>query len=614
MLPSSVKSLLRIKKLSGRPGLGLIDGILLLFILLGAGCRSTPDPSARLQALLAQDWEERLREDPLLASRLGDRRYNHLWPDVSLEALEARHRRRQQVLQQLAQIDPNALSSEDRLNHALLGREYELEVEGFPYGWHLLPLNQRGGIQTADEVADALRFTTREDFEDWLARLQGFPVYLHQHIGLMREGIRRGMLHPKVIMERVPDQISAQLVEDPAESPFFRPFHRLPESWPEEEREEFRRRALRAIEEEVLPAFRRFQTFFNEEYLPRCYPEVGIWQLPRGREMYEYRARLFTTTSWSPQAIHELGLQEVKRIRQEMETIVQQLDFRGSFHDFLHHLRSDPRFYHRDPAALLQEYRAIAKRIDPTLVRLFGRLPRIPYGVEPIPETIAPDTTTAYYRPPAADGSRAGTYFVNLYRPEVRPRYEMEALSIHEAVPGHHLQIALAMELDLPEFRRFGGYTAFVEGWALYAESLGEELGFYQDPYSKFGQLTYEMWRAVRLVVDTGIHSLQWSRARAIEFFLENAAKSEHDIVNEVDRYIAWPGQALAYKIGALKIKELRARAEEALGDAFDIRRFHDAVLAAGALPLDVLETRLHQWIEEEQTRSGTPGRPSGNR
>ncbi len=554
--------------------------------------------AARLHKLFKEEWEYTLRENPVFASTLGDRRYNDRWPDVSLAPIERRHQHNRRVLQKLATIQYEALSEADKLNYTLFKKKYEMEVEGHQYRWYLLPLNQREGIQLADELAGALRFTTIKDYEDWIARLRAFPTYMDQTIALMREGIKMGMVHPKVIMERVRRQIAAQIVDDPAESPFFKPFTHFPETIPADVRQRLIAEARRAIGEDVVPAFRTFQKFFLTEYLPACSDRVGIWQLPRGKEMYAFRARLFTTTNLTPEEIHQIGRREVQRIRAEMEKIIDRVHFNGTFEEFLDFLRTDPRFYYKDPQDLLLAYRALCKQIDPTLVKLFGKLPRMPYGVEPIPETIAPDTTTAYYRPPAADGSRAGTYFVNLYKPEVRPKYEMEALSIHEAVPGHHLQIALAMELgELPEFRRYTGYTAFTEGWGLYSESLGEELGFYRDPYSKFGQLTYQMWRAVRLVVDTGMHYYGWTRQQAIDFFKAQAAKTEQDIINEIDRYIAWPGQALAYKIGEMKIKELRTRAERELGERFDIRAFHDVVLGSGAVPLDVLEANVQAWI-----------------
>jgi len=591
----------------------LMSSALVLLGVMAGGelqglAQESKEAGARLHALFKEEWEYTLREHPTFASSLGDRRYNDRWPDMSLAAIERRHQHDREVLGKLATIPFAELSEADKLNYTLFKKDYETDIEGHKFRFYLLALNQRGGIQTANELADSLRFQTVKDYEDWVARLKGLPPYVEQTTALLREGIHAGIVHPKVIMQRVPAQIAAQIVDDPTKSLFFKPFTRFPDALPEAERERVVREATRAIADLVVPAYRKLNQFFTEEYLPACLDKVGIWQFPNGKEMYAFAARRYTTTNRTPEEIHRIGQDEVRRIRAEMERIIQQVGFKGTFPEFLHFLRTDPQFYYRTPEELLAGYRAVAKQIDPTLVKVFGKLPRMPYGVEPIPANIAPDTTTAYYRQPAADGSRAGTYFVNLYRPEVRPKYEMEVLSIHEAVPGHHLQIALAMELgELPEFRRYGGFTAFVEGWGLYSESLGDELGFYKDPYSKFGQLTYEMWRAVRLVVDTGMHALGWTREQAIEFFKANAAKTELDIVNEIDRYIAWPGQALAYKMGELKIKELRARAARELGERFDVKEFHEVVLGSGAVPLDVLEANVNAWIS--QTKQKTENR-----
>ena len=423
---------------------------------------------------------------------------------------------------------------------------------------------------------------------------------MDQTIALMREGMRRGLVQPKAIMQRVPEQIAKQIVADPTASAFYKPFRSMPATIPPAEQERLRAAARTAIDRTVVPAFRRLQDFVTKEYLPASRDSVGVWDVPGGEAWYQNRVGWFTTTNLTADEIHEIGLTEVARIRGEMQKVIQQVGFKGTFPEFLHFMRTDPRFRYTDPQRLLEAYRAMAKRIDPLLPQYFGKLPRMPYGVRPIPAESAPDTTTAYYNGPSLDGRRAGYYYVNLYKPEERPTYEIPVLTIHEAVPGHHLQIALAQELgSLPKFRRDFEATAFVEGWALYSESLGEEMGLYADPYDKFGQLTYEMWRAVRLVVDTGIHHKRWTRDQAIQFFKENAPKSELDIVNEIDRYISWPGQALAYKIGELKIKELRGLATAAQGQDFDLRQFHDVVLGSGAIPLDVLEGNVKRWIDE---------------
>ena len=563
------------------------------------------DAATRLHQIFDEEWQRTLRENPTQASQLGDRRYNKLWPDISLNAIRASQAKTRNILAAAKALDKSAFSAEDKLNARLFEYQYEADVNEQRFQLHLLPVNQRGGLQDEDSTADVLQFDTIRDYEDWIARLKAFPLYTARTMALMRQGIAEKIVHPKIVMQRVPAQIQKQLVNHPQDSPYYKPFRTFTVELTDSEKARLQKEAKSAIESCILPSCRTFLEFLEKEYLPACFEDVGCWQRPHGQNVYAELARKFTTTNLTPQQIHDIGLAEVQRIRSEMETIQQEVGFEGSFAEFLVHLRTEKKFYYETPEELLQAYKACCDRIDPNLPKLFLNLPKTSYDVRSIPAQMAPDTTTAYYRVPAADGSRPGSYFVNLYRPETRPKFEIDALSLHESVPGHHLQIALSMELSgIPEFRRYGGYTAFVEGWALYTEKLGSELGLYRDPYSRFGQLTFEMWRAVRLVVDTGMHSLKWSRQKAIDFFADNSSKSMLDIENEIDRYISWPGQALAYKIGELKILALRSRSEQELGTNFDVREFHDVILRNGAVPLDVLDEVVCDWIATKRQQA----------
>jgi len=564
------------------------------------------DAGKALNEFFEVEWNYEMEQSPVRASSMGDRRWNDRWGDQSLEAIHKREEHAIAALERLKKFDRTQLSAADQLNYDLFKKDLEQDIEGAKFRSYLMPINQRGGIQTSDELGDRLRFETVKDFDDWVARLRTFPTLMDQTMTLMKEGARAHIMWPKIVLNRVPAQIDKQLVAKPEDSPFFKPFKKFPDAISAADRDRLSKAAQEAIAAGVLPSFQKLKKYFVEEYLPAAFDEVGVWKMPQGADYYAYLARRHTTTNLTPQQIHEKGLSEVARIKAEMQSIKDKVGFKETMPEFFTKLRTDPQFFYKTPEELLEAYRALAKQIDPNLVKVFKTLPRTPYGVTPIPDKIAPDTTTAYYSQPAADGSRAGTYFVNLYKPETRPKWEMMALSLHESVPGHHLQIALAQELgDIPKFRRYGGYTAFVEGWGLYSESLGQEMGMYDDPYSKFGQLTYEMWRAVRLVVDTGMHSMNWDRQKAIDYFMENAPKAENDIVNEIDRYISMPGQALAYKIGELKIKELRERARREIGEGFDVREFHDAVLLSGAVPLDVLEQNVNRWIATKKSGAG---------
>jgi uncharacterized protein (DUF885 family) len=570
----------------------------LIALALLAAHTASAEAGADLRALFDAEWERGLRENPINASYFGDPRYNDKLPDASLTAIRASQAADRAALERLKAIDRSKLSAGDQLNYDTFQWQLEHQIERQRFGEHLMPINHRGGVQTLNELTELLRFSQAKDYDDWLARLRGIGQLTDDSIALMQQGVAQKRVPPKVILQRVPAQIAAQRVEKPEQSAYYDAFRRFPDSVTMAERERLQGEARRVIAEVVLPAYERLDTYFRESYLPAAPEAVAAADMPDGKAWYEFLARYYTTTDLAPGAIHELGLNEVARIRADMEKVKAEVGFAGTLEEFFQHLRSDPKFYYATPEALLEGYQAISKRIDPEIVKVFRRLPRMPYGVRPIPAASAPDTTTAYYQPGAADGSRAGYYYVNLYKPETRPKWEMMPLSLHEAVPGHHFQFALGLELpEQPMFRKVAYFVAYGEGWGLYAESLGYEMGLYDDPYDRMGQLAYDMWRAIRLVVDTGMHYRGWSRQRAIDYFKANAPKAEQDIVNEIDRYIGTPGQALAYKIGQLKILELRERAAKALGEDFDLRDFNDAVLETGSVPLAALERHIDAWI-----------------
>lgn len=561
----------------------------------------------RFRALLDEDWKYWMAQYPEAATAFGYQGHNSRWTDYSSAAIAARAGRLRDILSRLDALDRRQLSPSDQVSYDLYREMMESAIEGLAFGNDAMPLrsvvvrslrmpvNQMEGVQQdIPRIISLMPAATVAGYEDIIARLNAAPQLIDQTIALMRDGVAHGMTPPKITFRDVPAQVKAQIVADPLESPLLEAFTKWPASIGPSDRERLTKAAAAAYTEGVRPAFARLYEFLTRTYEGACRTAVGADALPKGAELYAYNVRWHTTTPRTPKEIHEIGLAEVARIRAEMDAVIEKVGFAGSFEDFKQFLRTNPAFYYADAEALVSGYRNVAKRADPELARLFRTLPRTPYGVERVPDATAPSQTTAYYEPGALTAGRPGYMFANTYKLESRPKWEMEALTLHEAVPGHHLQIALAQEIEgLPEFRKNTSYTAFVEGWALYAESLGEEMGFYQDPYSRFGQLTYEMWRAVRLVVDTGLHSMGWTRQQAIDFFAAHAAKTMQDIVVEVDRYIVWPGQALGYKMGQLRIRELRRQAERRLGPTFDLRAFHDVVLSEGAVPLDVLERRV---------------------
>jgi uncharacterized protein (DUF885 family) len=585
--------------------MNVVSWMIVLFgIMIISSTAQAQTSSDRLSRFFEKEWEYRMTEFPESATYTGYPGQNHRWSDYSLDAITRHNDHNRDALARLLRIDASELDDGDRLSFELYRTRLERGLEGERFHDELMPLNQMGGVQqslawTVSRMPDR----TVKDYEDIVARLRGADVVIRDTVVRMRRGMALGLMPPKITLRDVPDQVRNQMPAGVTASPLMQPFEDFSTDIPKKEQDRVRAEAMDALTDRVIPAYAELLAFLEDEYIPSARESIACEALPDGKDRYAYHVREITTTDLTPEEIHAIGLSEVKRIRTDMERLIKETGFDGTFEEFSSFLRTNKDFYFDSAEDLLKEYRDIAKRIDPELVKLFGTLPRLPYGVRPIPAYAEKSQTTAYYGPGSTQAGRPGYFYANTYKLETRPKWEMEALTAHEAMPGHHLQLAIAQELEnLPEFRKWDSYTGFVEGWALYAESLGEDIGLYEDPYSKYGQLSYEMWRAIRLVVDTGIHHMGWSRQQAIDFFANNTGKQLHDITVEVDRYIVWPGQALSYKIGELKFKEFRNRAKETLDDAFDIREFHDVCLRNGSMPLNILETTIDDWIEKKRS------------
>jgi len=579
---------------------------LLLAATLNAAAAPDPAATARLHALFDRSWEEGARLFPEFATYRGDHRFGDRLSDASPEAIAARDRRVHELLAEARAIPRDALAPTDRVSLDMFVEQQQRQAErqAFP-GWRAMSLGALGGPQT--QLAELLQISpnrSRAQVQQMLARLAAYPRRMQQEIDQLRLGLAEGWVPSRDVLARVLVQIDTQLPARIEASPYYQPFVRLPREMPEAERLELQAAGRAAIEQHVYPAMHALRRFVADEYLPRAPADGALKNHRDGVRVYEMLVRQNTTTTLTAAQIHDIGLKELARLRAEMDQVRRELKFDGDFGAFARHLYTDARYFHASPEALLAGYREIAKRIDAELPRLFAELPRAPYGIRGMPDYMGPNRAE-YYQRPAADGSRAGFFFANLAGYKARPKWAMETLVAHEAMPGHHLQNARAMEIaGLPQFRRSSfGYTAYGEGWALYAETLGFELGLYQDPTSRWGHLMWQAFRAARLVVDTGMHAFGWSRQRCIDFMVDQTGVDRDFVTAEIDRYSSQPGQALGYMIGRLKFEELRDRAKARLGARFDIRRFHNVVLDQGALPLTTLERVVDEWIEAQAGR-----------
>ncbi|PWT93100.1 MAG: DUF885 domain-containing protein [Acidobacteria bacterium] len=578
--------------------------VCLLLILLFSGLVFA-DNNSSLNSLFSEEWNYRLKEDPLFATNAGNHQYDDRLPSVTKADQDRRAEYYRGLLKKLNSIDRSTLSKQDQISYDLFKYYVEDYISFYEFHSYLIPLNADSGFQTEfAHLPHQLTFASVKDYENYIARLHAFPTYVQQNIELMREAIRIGMVLPRAVMNGFEVTMTTHIVDAPEKSVFYPPFQSFPVGVPESEHQRLRAEGSKAITDYVIPAYKTLLEFMQKEYLPHTRDSLAASQLPNGEKYYAFLVRHFTTLPLTPEELHQTGLREVSRIHKEMEDIIRSVHFEGDFAAFLQFLRTDNRFYAKTPEELLKDAAYIAKQMDGKLPSLFKTLPRTPYGVAPVPDYLAPKYTGGRYVEPPEGSTEPGIYWVNTYALESRPLYVLESLTFHEAVPGHHLQISLARELqNLPEFRKFLYIDTFGEGWGLYSEWLGLEAGFYRDPYSNFGRLTYEMWRACRLVVDTGIHTKGWTRDQAMQYLASNTALSLHECQTETDRYISWPGQALAYKTGELKIKELRHKAETALGPKFDVREFHDAILANGSVTLPILERMIDDYITSASSR-----------
>jgi len=558
--------------------------------------------SAKLPPLLDEIWRYELSIDPIQASRQGVHDFDDKLADISPKALAEQDTRFRQFLKKLSHINTAELSRSQQISLLIQQRQLQEHIDQYRFNAHYMPLTSESSFHSGLAfLPRSSRFKTLDDYQNYLARLGQFPAYFEQQINWMRKGLQTGFVQPKVVLQGFEDSVKAFIHDSHADSMFYAPFKDFQGASVDPlQQQKLRERASLTIVNHVFSAYQKFYDFLITEYIPNSRDNIAAESFPNGKDFYQNRSDFYTTTKISVDDIHSLGLSEVKRIRDEMQTVVDQLEYDGNINQFIQYLRTDKKFYAQTADELIKQASYIAKKMDAKLPQLFNYLPRTPYGVEPVPENIAPKYTTGRYISPTKD-DQPGYYWVNTYALDKRPLYALTALTLHEAVPGHHLQISLSREMqDLPEVRRYAYISAFGEGWGLYSEFLGKEVGMYTDPYDEFGRLSYEMWRACRLVVDTGMHIKGWSRQRAINFMLENTALSEHNVTTEIDRYISWPAQALSYKIGELTIKKLREQAEQSLGDNFDIRAFHHAVLEHGSVPLSILEENIQDFIKQQ--------------